>query len=219
MKIGIVSDIHGYLKPLKAAISLFESHKANQIICAGDLVDGGLSGDAVIDHIRSHNIISVQGNHDQEAFSDHSWIDEQLCDAEESMSDDFDDLLSSYRAKFVSALPLTRTFDWEGLRICLAHGAPWSNTEHIFSSVAPDVCRKIFEATEADIVVLGHTHIPMKLQLDDKWILNAGALCGNRTDLKRTCGILTLPQIQFEVFDIKTKKALELETTKIDIHS
>lgn len=54
MKIGIISDIHAYIEPLKRAISLFNSQEVDQIICAGDLVDGGWDEDEVIDTIRSY---------------------------------------------------------------------------------------------------------------------------------------------------------------------
>lgn len=52
MKVGIVSGIHAHLAPLEGAISLFDSLGVSQIICAGDLIDGGWDDEAVIDIIR-----------------------------------------------------------------------------------------------------------------------------------------------------------------------
>lgn len=56
----------------------------------------------------------------------------------------------------------------------------------------------------------------MKLKIDEKWIYNSGSLAGNRENLQRTCGILTLPQIKFELFDVDTGKAVMLDTRIIE---
>ena len=143
-------------------------------------------------------------------------MDQALIGAELWSADDcFGDVLKDYRAKYVRSLPHTCSFAWEGLNVYLAHGAPWSDTDHVFPNVSEKTCRRIFATTGADIVVLGHTHIPMRLQFHDKWILNPGALCGNRQDLKQTCGILELPQAEFELFDTDTNQPVELETVII----
>lgn len=213
MKIGIISDIHAHLEPLKRAVSFFKSQDVSHIICAGDLVDGGWEEDAVIDYVREHNIISVRGNHDRQAFSE---MTDFLDDVEDTDNSDFGEALNSYRAKYVSSLPTSRHFTWEGRKIYLTHGAPWSDTEHVFPESSIDICRKILNLSEADIVVLGHTHIPMKIQIGEKWILNSGALSGNRDDLKRSCGILQLPQSKFELFDVDTYKVMKLKTIAID---
>lgn len=212
MKIGIISDIHAHLEPLKWAVSFFKSQDINQIICAGDLVDGGWDEEAVIDYMRRHNIMSVRGNHDRHAFSEET---DFLSEVEDIESSDFDVSLNSYRAKYVSSLPISRHFTWEGQKVYLTHGAPWSDTEHIFPESSAGICRKILKISGADIVILGHTHIPMKIQIDNKLILNSGALSGNRDDLKRTCGILHLPHAKFELFDVDTCKPVKLETIRI----
>ena len=209
MKIGVVADIHGYIEPLKLAISLFETHGVSHIVCAGDLVDGGMDDDAVIDYIRHHNIMSVKGNHDREAFS--GQID--LLSMEDDIDNDFSDVLNLYRTQYVNSLPMTYQFDWKALNVYLTHAAPWSDTYHVFPNVSIEICKRIFDLAQADIVVLGHTHIPMKLCFDNKWILNSGALSGNRSNLQRTCGILTLPLIEFELFDVDTGLSVELDTT------
>ena len=204
MKIGIVSDIHGHLEPLQRAVSLFVSREVDLVICAGDLVDGGWDDDAVVDYIRSSNIVSVRGNHDREAASNQ--IDFYDLDG------DFEDEIGSYRIQYLDSLPLSCSFLWEGVTVYLTHGAPWSDTHHVFPNASAATCQRVIDTAEADIVILGHTHIPMKIQIGEKWILNPGAVCGNRDDLKRTCGILELPQLRFELFDIETSEPLALDT-------
>ena len=127
------------------------------------------------------------------------------------MESDIGDQLYSYRAQYLSSLPFSHQFISEGLTVYVTH---WSDTYHVFPYVSEDVCNRIFENTKADIVILGHTHVPMKLKIDDKWIFNPGALSGNREDLRRTCGILELPQTEFELFDVDTQKPVDLDITE-----
>ncbi|MCA9891140.1 MAG: metallophosphoesterase family protein, partial [Anaerolineae bacterium] len=173
-----------------------------------DLIDGGWDDIAVIDYIRSQNITSVRGNHDSEAFAEET----EPWSIEEDTDSDFDDSFSFYQAQYLKSLPFSHHFSWEGLTVYLAHGSPWSDTYHVFPSASEATCNKIFTKTKADIVILGHTHIPMKIRFHDKWIFNPGALSGNRDNLQRTCGILDIPQSKFELFDIDTQQSVELDT-------
>ncbi len=209
MKIGVISDIHAHFAPLKCAMDLFESHDVTQIICAGDLVDGGWDDEAVIDYMRSSQIVSVRGNHDRGRLTDQ--IDHVPYDG-----GDIDHEMNEYRWKYLNSLPQTCEFSWHDVEVLLAHGAPWSDIQHVFPNASLELLSQVQDATTSDVVILGHTHIPMKTKYKNKWIFNPGALCGNREDLKSTCGILTLPQIQFDVFDVKTGQSVEVETRIIN---
>lgn len=56
---------------------------------------------------------------------------------------------------------------------------------------------------QADIVILGHTHLPMYVLINGVHLLNPGSVC-HKTDFQdsRTCAVLTLPQFSFEVFRV-----------------
>src|SRR5688572_6742223 len=63
-KVGIISDIHADLDGLEKALALLKAAKVDKIICAGDLVERGRDGDAVVQRIQEEQIESVLGNHD-----------------------------------------------------------------------------------------------------------------------------------------------------------
>jgi predicted phosphodiesterase len=56
VKIGIFSDVHGHIEALNRTLKLLDSLQADHIICAGDLVEKGLEGDAVIEVMRERAI-------------------------------------------------------------------------------------------------------------------------------------------------------------------
>jgi putative phosphoesterase len=208
-KVGIISDIHASLAPLEKALTLLHSHHVDQIVCAGDLVDGGSDGDAVVNLMITHRIPCVIGNHDKSAFGDQGWLRKQLR-MNRSDSSLANRLLNSYTVAYVAALPQTRYFEWEGSRVCLAHGSPSSPTTYLFPHGAVERIQQAVKEAEADILILGHTHIPMVLQYEGVWLFNPGSVYGNRDSERRTCAILTLPELQFEVFDIETGEQIRV---------
>lgn len=209
MKIGVFSDIHAKMKPLHKTMAVFDAAGVDDIICAGDLVERGHEGDAVVSYIRQHDIPTVQGNHDHDA----SQLRRRVF---------FGGLAGGHSLEpetvnFLSDLPLTRHFTWAGGRVCLAHGTPWSNIEYLFPSSDVNIFRRVAEQAEADVVITGHTHIPMKARLGDTWFFNPGSASQNRgAFMSRSCGVLTLPDVQFEVYDIDTGEPLPVEFIPLD---
>ena len=199
MKIGVISDIHGYLEPLQSALALFDHHKVDQIICAGDLADGGDDGEAVVELLRARDILCVQGNHDRDAFVDQAWLRRNLRAAGETTSTA---LLNSETVAYLSGLPLALHFVWEGVSACIAHGTPTSNTTYLFPESPQERWDEALSQTDADVVILGHTHVPMAVQKGQRWVLNPGSVARNRFADTRTCAILTLPDVHFSVYTI-----------------
>ncbi len=214
MKIGIISDIHATMNPLNKAMALFHAHHVDTIVCPGDLVDRGNEGDAVVRFIREQNIPCVQGNHDREAFATQALVRRLNRVAEQRGEPDiFLNMLQSETVGYLSDLPATLHFDWEGYRVCLAHGTPASNLTYLFPWSERQEFDAVAEQANADIVILGHTHVPMQVRVDDVWFLNAGSLHGNRTeDMSRTCGILSLPDMQFTVYNVDTDDTVPIGT-------
>ncbi|MEQ8970216.1 MAG: metallophosphoesterase [Coleofasciculus sp. C1-SOL-03] len=64
-KVAIISDIHGNMPGLQAAMADIEACGCNQIVCLGDLVDGGDYNSEVVQFIRDNHIACVRGNHDE----------------------------------------------------------------------------------------------------------------------------------------------------------
>lgn len=129
MRIGVISDIHAHAQPLQAALALLDSHAVDRIMCAGDLVDGGTEGDAVVRLLRERQVICVQGNHDRDAFLDQAQIRRHIKATGEASHAL---LLDSQTTAYVASLPLTHRVTWDGVSLCLAHGTPTDNQRYLF---------------------------------------------------------------------------------------
>ncbi len=205
-RIGLIADIHANLSPLHRALEIFRQHNVSQVLCAGDLVEKGAEGDAVVELIRAASILCVMGNHDFDVIGNQAWLRENSDLSHPALSGV---VLKEETLRFLKHLPRSLTFDWNGRRLFLAHGAPWSTNEYIFPTSYPHVFERLVREAQADVVILGHTHVPMCVQVGSTLILNPGAVCGNR-NLEATCAVLTLPALDFRIYSLETGSVINL---------
>jgi putative phosphoesterase len=194
MKIGIFSDPHGHLDELNKTLALFESLKVDQIICAGDLVDKGTNTQAVVATIRALAIPCVQGNHDRKV--EFAWLTKY-------------ETLDADAVDYLRNLPPSLSFYWAGISVYLCHSNPWQDPSIYAYPTRPiALFQMIADAVDAKVIIFGHTHHPMKTEIDGKLIINPGSIYGNRDRDERTCGLLSLPDCHFELYDIETGERL-----------
>ncbi|MFQ3535337.1 MAG: metallophosphoesterase family protein [Aggregatilineales bacterium] len=200
MKIGLIADIHADLEALELALMLMKQHNVQQILCAGDLVDKGKHGDAVIQRIRDLKIPCVAGNHDSLAKATQEWYrrsDPQFVPSHL--------LLRPESIAFLESLPHALLIETPGCNILLTHATPWRNDIYLRPNTSRMLFARVAEAAHlqnAQVVVLGHTHIPMQVHIHNVLIVNPGSVCGAQVQGSRTCGILYLPERRFQVFDL-----------------
>lgn len=204
MKIGIVSDIHSNITAFRTALDRLTGHSVERILCAGDLVNGGQTGDEVVALVKELNIDCVRGNHDEDACEEQAfWQSRNF--AQELQAHLY---LRADTLDFVSSLPIRRDLVLANKRICLAHGAPWSNRTYIWPESEVDVFKRVVTEAQADIVVLGHTHLPMCHHIEKTWIINTGSVDQNRLDGRQTFGVLDLANITVTIYDLATNKPI-----------
>lgn len=196
MKIGIFSDVHGHLAELEKTLALFENLQVDALLCCGDLVDKGKESDAVVSLMRERNIPCIQGNHDFKA--QFTWFTHH-------------EMLSSKTIDYLSKLPPTLTYEWEGISIFACHANPWQDTSvYVFPERPQALFREVINAVEAQIIIMGHTHHPMQVEIEGKYLLNPGSIYGNRNQAERSCAVLSLQDCDFTLYDIDTGEILKI---------
>ncbi|HLO83652.1 MAG TPA: metallophosphoesterase family protein [Nostocaceae cyanobacterium] len=167
MKIAVISCIHGNYEALDTVLLDIDQHKAEKIVCLGDLVGYGPDPNAVIAKIRSLDIPTVAG----------CW-DEDIIEGLNACECGFPSLLAEKRGKlahewtdheidpenrqFLANLP--HTLQQENL--AFVHGSPHSNHEYLLPELNAFVALERVLATGADVLFCGHTHIPYVRTLD-----------------------------------------------------
>lgn len=202
MKIGLISDIHGDADHLQQALKLLQRADVDQLLCTGDLVHGEPYGEAVITTLRQQNIACTLGNHDEET------AEEQKHPARLGVETSSE--FSAESIAYLSTLSQSLRFTFEGKTLLLTHATPWSNNIHAFSYSSLSLFRRMIAEGDADCIVIGHTHEPMKAQIDGVWIFNPGSVYQNRFQDMRSCAILSLPDFAYTVYDLETGEPLKI---------
>jgi putative phosphoesterase len=205
VKIGLISDIHADLTGLERALKFLNGRGVDQILCAGDLVEKGTDGDAVVKRIRQENIPCVMGNHDEMAYGNQQWMKEFGERDHPMMQGRF---LTDESLRFVRSLPRTLHFSFGDMSLLLAHGSPTSNSQYVFALASPPFHYRVVKNAGTDIVVLGHTHEAMWIKVGEQWIFNPGSTHSHEGN---SCAILELPAIKYEVYNLETGQKAKVE--------
>ena len=183
MEIGIISDIHGDLRALDTALErLHQHHRVEHIICAGDLIGRGPDGNQVVTRIRELGIVTVKGNHDE-----------------------WDNGLSPENAEFLRTLPMDWRGKFGGTAVFMCHGKPGNNIWGLYRDhISDTLLNMMLESLGADVLITGHTHMPMYIQVEQGCVINPGSLYtfNNMRSSSHTYGILRLPELVFELYDL-----------------
>jgi putative phosphoesterase len=183
MKLGIIADIHGDYAALNTALDRLDHfHHVDQILCAGDLVGRGPEQEKVIERIRIRNIPTVRGNHDEWAYG-----------------------FSPENADFLYDLPVNWQKRIEGYSIFMCHGKPGNNIWGLYRDhVSNTLLNMMLESLNADVLIVGHTHVPMYIKVANGVVINPGSLYtfDSLRVTSHTYGVLSLPDLNFELFDL-----------------
>jgi len=188
MKIGLIADPHSNLAAFKAVLK--DMPRVDQIICVGDLVGYAAEPNEVVNLARSKHIQVVMGNHDYAAVTrDVRGFNSLAAQAALWTADH----LSGENLKFLSNIPMHLELTLKQ-KIYVAHGSPRDPlNEYVFPDYPNRELAKILEGADAEIVVLGHTHVPMKRMIMGKLIVNPGSVGQPRDrDPRASYVVLTL---------------------------
>jgi putative phosphoesterase len=179
MLIALLSDIHGNLPALKAAVIEAKNLGAKQIICAGDIVGYGPFPNEVCEYLKTNEISSISGNYDIKVLD----VIKHGKSAVESLQKKKRELviwtakhLDKKAQRFLRDLPESLEEVLPGGRnLLVVHGSPVSNDDDIYPSITPKGLETKLNNTRPDILACGHTHIPFVKKISGMLIVNCGS--------------------------------------------
>jgi len=171
-RIGVIADIHANIEALESVLE--DMPRVDRKICAGDLVGYGPEPDGVIELVRSEDILTVMGNHDHAvANGKFGSLSESAGKAARWTREN----LEEENLDFLQDLPKRVQIEIEGYEVFMTHGTPRSPLkEYLYPGVSDRVLTKMTQEVDADVVILGHTHVPLERIIQERLILNPGAV-------------------------------------------
>jgi putative phosphoesterase len=209
MRLGLIADIHADIRALESTLRWLDARGVKRIVCAGDLVGYGSQPDAVVDRIRDRNIPCIRGNHDRWAlerrqvigmrgwrparFSDSTWA-------------------------FLEALPAGEQLEIGGHAIAIHHGSPTSDTEFISPyKPIPASFDQFWDESEAQILILGHSHMVMVDRGPLGTIINPGSVLGvPGIQTSYSFAVVELDTLAVRIFDVRTGREIRRDPVFLD---
>jgi putative phosphoesterase len=201
MRIAIFSDVHGNLPALDAVLADIRSHQPDAIYCLGDLVGYAPFPNEVVEHIRRDAIPTVIGNYD-----DGVGFDREECGcayrepADQRLGDQSFTWTKAHvtpdNKAFLRNLHSQIRFSAEGKRLLLVHGSPRRINEYLFEDRPMSSFQRLAAASEADIIVFGHTHKPYVKLVDGVLFVNVGSVGKPKDGDWRACYAVLEPAKQ-----------------------
>jgi len=215
-RVGIIGDIHGDLAGYEAAMRLLTLQGVERVICAGDIVDRGSDADAIVADMQQRGIPSVRGNHEVTIAKRKEMYRKDPPDLQEGLRR-IGRIVTAETLAYIEALPETLRFTIEGVRLLVAHGTPYSDVTGVFPDSRTALFRRLDReyGGETDVLILGHTHMPMVAQTSQLRILNAGSVYGVTMRDSQTCGVLHVPSLVFHVYDLNTGEPMDVQPVTI----
>ena len=182
MKILILSDLHSNMEALRAMPEDFD-----EMWVLGDLVSYGPDPSEVVEFVRKHATVVVRGNHDHAAGTraDSHCSPPFRAIAEATLAYT-DSRLNEEQRRYLAQLPLAAERTVAGYRFMLCHAVP---SEPLYTNCPEDSPQWSAEAAglAADIVLVGHTHLPFRISAGPHSIVNPGSVGQPKHGQARAC--------------------------------
>jgi putative phosphoesterase len=163
MRLGLISDVHCNGPAFDRALAEL-GPQVEEILLLGDLVYEYRFSDEVVSRAREEGLRYVLGNHEL-GYLKHV--------APKSPPD-----ASQTNLGYLRDLPMRIDVNAGGKKICIVHASPFAPYNDYLHSGSPLLAR--LGDLDADILLLGHTHVPMAERHSGTLVVNPGSLGESR---------------------------------------
>jgi putative phosphoesterase len=179
--VAVITDIHGNLPALRAALERIEQLGIESVFCGGDLVGYGPHPDEVCALISEREIPTIYGNYDyaigrEEEDCGCAYVTQH--DRELGrLSVDWTLAHTSLESKgFMRGLPFDLRFPVGDVDVHLVHGSPRKVNEYLFEDKPASLYERLAAAERDPVLLFGHTHKPWVRVYGGVLFVNCGSV-------------------------------------------
>lgn len=175
MRLALISDQHGNDVAFHAALEDIERLGVDDIVCLGDVVQGGDEPAQTLDRLAALGCDTVLGNADAfllevPAESNEEITERQLVRREWTLSQ----LTAAHLDRIRSFAPVVRR-EVEGVRLLFFHASP-RNYEDVLLPESGDAALEPFLGHDVELLAGGHTHLQWTRRIGDALFVNPGSV-------------------------------------------
>jgi putative phosphoesterase len=181
MTAAVITDIHGNLPALEAALARIDELGIDRVYCGGDLVGYGPHPNEVCALVADRQIPTIYGNYDYAIARD---LDDCGCAYINQHDRDLGQQSVAWTlahtdqtAKgFMRGLPFDLHFELGDQLVHLVHGSPRKVNEYLFDDKPARLYERLAAAETDPVLVFGHTHKPWIDTYGDVLFVNCGSV-------------------------------------------
>jgi len=172
LRLLVVSDIHSNLTALRRVLE--DTGPFDAAICAGDIVGYGPDPGKCIETMAEKGFKCVAGNHDSAVVTG-DVLGFNLFAAEAISINKR--LIDDESRTWLRRLPTRLKLTVEGVKVAVFHGSPRDPlNEYVFPMEARHLATEFLQLTDADLMILGHTHVPYVQRSGLRLMVNPGSV-------------------------------------------
>jgi len=196
VRVALISDVHGNLAALQAVMEHARANGVTAFLNAGDAV--GLPHPVeTIDLLREKEVLSVIGNIDRAALriaSGKKVNDRQLEMATEMLGKD--------GMEWLASLPDDLRLDICGRTVLVTHASPGQEAEKLTAFTPENRLRHLAGTSRADVIVTGHSHMPMVRECAGTVFVNPGSVGRPRDGPEASYALLDFPSMNVKLIRV-----------------
>jgi putative phosphoesterase len=202
VKLGVISDVHGDDQALFRALRHLTELGASRIVCAGDVVGYGPNPDAVVALLGKHQVISIRGNHDRWALQRPPGTPDEFGGGRPGPA----------TLEFLRGLPPDLVIAADKRLAVIVHGSPRGDMEYLtIEAYPPAVLERTLASLGADLLVAGHTHVPMWYRCEQGLVVNPGSIITRPyVRSSRSFALVDLDELTVTFHHVQTSRPIEV---------
>ncbi len=179
--VAVITDIHGNLPALRAALARIAELGIEHVFCGGDLVGYGPHPNEVCALIAARAIPTIYGNYDYAIARDEPDCGCAYITAHDrelgQLSVDWTLAHTNRDSKdLMRGLPFDLHFPVGDVDVHLVHGSPRKVNEYLFEDKPARLYERLAAAESDQVLVFGHTHKPWVHEYGRVLFVNCGSV-------------------------------------------
>jgi putative phosphoesterase len=178
---AVITDIHGNLPALEAALARIEALGVRRVFCGGDLVGYGPRPNEVCALMAQRRVPTIYGNYDYAIARDEEDCGCAYVTAHDrelgQLSVNWTLANTSRESKeFMRGLSFDLHFPVGGVDVRLVHGSPRKVNEYLFEDKPASLYERLAAAESGPVLAFGHTHKPWVREYGRVLFVNCGSV-------------------------------------------
>ena len=175
MRLALISDQHGNDVAFRAVVEDIERIGADDVVCLGDVAQGGDEPAQTLDRLAALGCETVLGNADAFLLEVPTETNEEVTEAQlERREWTLSQLDTSHLDQIRSFTPVVRR-EADGVSLLLFHASP-RNYEDVLLPESGEDALAPFLGHDASLLAGGHTHLQWTRRIGDALYVNPGSI-------------------------------------------